>query len=60
MKTARAGKVLNIVVLVCVIIIFLGIVLFTLFVKDVYINDINLSFAECGEEYSFDVLLRKL
>ena len=49
MKTARTGKVLNIVVLICVIIIFLGIVLFTLFVKDVFqfqttINGIDCSF----------------
>ena len=49
MKKARVGKVLNIVVLVCVIIIFLLIIMFALFVKDVFqyktsINGIDCSF----------------
>lgn len=32
----------------------------SLFVKDIYINNILLTFAECGEAYSFDILIRKL
>lgn len=49
MRRARVGKVLNIVVLVCVILIFLLIILFSLFVKDVFqyqttINGIDCSF----------------
>ena len=49
MRRVRVGKVLNIVVLVCVILIFLMIVLFSLFVKDVFqyktiINGIDCSF----------------
>ena len=57
MKRTEIGKVLNIVVLICVIIIFLGIVLFTLFVKDVFqyqttINGIDCSFLSISKAKS--------
>ena len=48
MQRARVGKVLNIVVLVCVILIFLIIILFNVFIKDVFGFQTNINGIDCS------------